>query len=137
MRKIIIAIFLIASFGCQKAKEKAQETLIMQAITNGQWKVTMFNKAGTDISTDFLPIMFQFRSDFTVDALNTSNSAVITSGTWGADPNGGNMSATFGSATEPVVLLNGTWHITDNSFIYVEAYQNVSAGEYKLRLDKL
>jgi hypothetical protein len=45
--------------------------------------------------------------------------------------------ANFTSAAAPLVLINGSWHIDDNSWTFVEATQT-TAGETKtMRLDKL
>jgi hypothetical protein len=133
MKKIFILCLLVATLGCEKTKEKVQYDLVMQAITNGQWKVSSYDKGGTDLTGDFVPYLFQFKEDFTVDALK--NSYVESSGTWSADPDNGNMSSTW-TVGAPVGLLNGTWHITDNSWTYVIAEQTVNNELRKLRLDK-
>jgi hypothetical protein len=44
--------------------------------------------------------------------------------------------ASFPNATNPLVLLNGTWHVTDNSWTYVKATMTVGTEVRSLRLDK-
>lgn len=128
-----LLIFLIISFGCNK--EKKAENLVVQAMVNGQWKVTNFNKGGTDMTSDFASYQFQFKNNFTVDALNSGS--VEKTGSWNADATSQSITSNFQNAVNPVALLNGTWIITNNSWTWVEAKQSVNGELMSLRLDKL
>lgn len=130
-------ILILATFaGCTKEQiEQQQQTAIIEAMTNGQWKVTKYIKGGTDVTTDFSTYKFQFKNDFTVDAIN--NSVVEKTGTWNADATARTITSNFTNATNPLVLLNGTWNITNNSWTWVEASQTVGTESRTLRLDKL
>lgn len=129
-------LILAAIAGCSKEQiEKQQQTAIIEAMTNGQWKVTKFIKGGTDVTSDFSTYKFQFKTDYTVDAIN--NTTVEKTGTWNADATAKTITSTFTNASNPIILLNGTWNITNNSWTWVEATQTVGSELRTLRLDKL
>ena len=103
-------------------------------MTDGQWKVTKFTRDNTDVTPDFSPYKFQFRSNKTVDAIN--NGTIETSGTWNGDATARTIASNFSSANATVSLLNGLWSITNNSWTFVEATQTVNNEVRTLRLDK-
>lgn len=136
MRKailIVCLIFLVS--GCKKTIEKIKENAIISAMTDGQWVVTSFIKNGDVITSDFSDYKFQYYSNKTVDAIK--NGAVEKKGTWNGDPNAMTVSANFSNVTAPLSLINGTWHIDDNSWTFVVASQNSGTENLKMRLEKL
>lgn len=133
MKKLYPIILLAVLLGCKK--EKTAENIVIQAMVNGQWKVTNFNKGGTDLTANFASYKFQFKSDFTVDAIN--NGSVEKTGLWNADATTQSITSNFTNAVNPVGLLNGTWLITNNSWTWVEAKQTLNGELMTLRLDKL
>ena len=132
MKKLYPLLLLIILVGCKK--EKKAENIVIQAMVNGQWKVTNFSKGGTDMTTSFSTYKFQFKTDFTVDAIN--NGSVEKTGSWNADAAAQSITSTFSNALNPVALLNGTWAITNNSWTWVEAKQTLNGELLSLRLDK-
>lgn len=134
MKKLLSLILLVFVLSCEKKKEEVQEELVILAMTNGQWKVTNYMMGSMNRTSDFAPYLFQFKSNNTVDALN--NGSVEKSGTWQGDPNTKTISSQFTNANPPLMLLNGTWQITRNSWTYVEARQSLNGTEHSLRLDK-
>lgn len=132
MKKLYLPIFFLILFGCKK--EKKIENIVVQAMVNGQWKVSNFNKGGTDITTNFADYKFQFKSNLTVDAIN--NGSIEKTGSWNADAATQTISSNFANATNPLVLLNGRWKITNNSWTWVEAEQTLNNELLSLRLDK-
>jgi hypothetical protein len=132
MKILYLLFFLIILAGCKK--EKKAENLVIQAMVNGQWKVTNFNKGGTDVTNSFAPYKFQFKTNFTVDAIN--NGIVEKTGSWNADANTQTITSNFSNAISPLVLLNGTWKIANNSWTWVEANQTLNGESMSLRLDK-
>jgi len=136
MKKIITAVALIILLGgCKKTIDKMKENAVISAMTDGQWVITNFVKDGTVITTDFDNYKFQYYSNYTVDAFN--NGIVEKTGTWQGDATTMTITANFSNAGSPLSLINGTWHIDNNSWTYVVASQN-TAGEIKaLRLEKL
>ena len=131
-------MFLLVPFAAcspEEIEEKQQENLIIQAMTNGQWKVTSFKKGSTDITTDFSAYRFQFKSNFTVDAI--SNGSLEKTGAWNADAAAQTITSSFTNVTNPLELLNGTWSITATTWTSVQANQTVASETRTLRLDKL
>ena len=136
MKKLTLFLgFFILMLSCKKTKEKIGTNLIVQAMTNGQWVITSFNDNGTNKTADFSAYKFQFHSDYTVDAIN--NNTVEKTGSWNGNTTNQSITAAFSGATNPLLLINGTWIITDNSWTYVEAKKTEGADIKTLRLDKL
>jgi hypothetical protein len=133
MRKIFTLLLLSSLFSCNK--EEMAKNAVISAMTSGQWKVVNFKDGATDVTTDFASYKFQFKEDLTVDAIN--NTMVEKTGTWTADANAKTITSTFDNANTPLILLNGTWKITDNSWTFVEATQTTNGGLRTLRLEKL
>jgi hypothetical protein len=131
MKNIYPVVLLFILTGCLKKK---QEDMVIDAMVNGQWKVTNFNKGGSDVTTDFATYSFQFKTNLTVDAIN--NGSVEKTGSWNADATAQTITSNFTNATNPLALLNGTWKITNNSWTWVEAKQTVNSELLTLRLDK-
>ena len=136
MRKLFSAlcIFLVLS-GCKKAVQNAQQDLVIQAMTSGQWVVSSFTQNGSDITTNFTGYKFQYYSNYTVDAIK--NGVVENTGTWNGDPSTMMITANFTNAISPIDLINGDWHIDDNSWTYVVASQASGSTIKRLRLEKL
>ncbi len=136
MRKTIVFISCVLLLtGCKKTIEKIKENAVIDAMTEGQWVVTKFVKNGTAITSDFANYKFQFHSNKTVDAIK--NSIVEKTGTWDGDANSMTITANFPNVVEPLVLLNGNWHIDNNSWTFVVASQNSGTETKTLRLEKL
>jgi len=131
---LIVCLFLCVS-GCKKTIEKIKENAIISAMTDGQWIITSFVKNGTVITSDFDGYRFQYYSNKTVDAIK--NGIVEKTGTWNGDPNAMTVSANFSNASLPLTMINGTWHINDNSWTYVVASQTSGSDIMKMRLEKL
>jgi hypothetical protein len=136
MKKILLILSLVFLFSCDKDNNPDDPSvLVIQAMTNGQWKVSNYTKAGADKTPDFAPYKFQFKTNFTVDAIN--NGTTEKSGTWMADANAKTITSNFTNASATVSLLNGTWDIVKTSWTSVDAKQTVNGEECILRLDKL
>lgn len=125
----------ILGTGCQKAIEKKTENAIISAMTDGQWVITNFVNNGFTITSDFSAYKFQYYSNYTVDAIK--NGVVENTGTWNGDPATMMITANFNGAVAPLDLINGSWHIDDNSWTYVVASQASGSTIKRLRLEKL
>ena len=134
MKPLLIILSLICLAGCKKTIEKKAENAIMKAMTDGQWVITSFISDGSNITTDFSTYRFQYFSNYTVNAIKSGT--VEATGNWDGDASAMNIIANFPNVTDPLLLLNGTWHITDNSWTYVEATMTVGNTIRSLRLDK-
>lgn len=136
MKYVFAVILVIGLASCKKQIEKIQTNLVIEAMTTGQWKMVSFKDGSTDLTQDFSPYTFQFKTNYTVDAIK--NSVVESSGTWNADADAKTISSNFNPpATNPLPFLNGTWKITNNSWTFVEANQTVNGTLRTLRLEKL
>jgi hypothetical protein len=136
MMKILTALFIVVTLtNCKKTVEKLQENAVIKAMTDGQWIVTNFVKDGSVITSDFNGYKFQFYGNYTVDAIK--NNVVENTGTWQGDASAMTITANFSNATVPLTLLNGVWHIDNNSWTYVVASQNTTSEKKSLRLEKL
>ena len=136
MKKIIFLLIIISVLftGCKKAIEDILQDAVIQAMTNGQWKITSFTKDGNNITASFAEYKFQYYSNKTVDAIK--NGTVEKTGNW--DGNAATMTtwASFTNVNEPLSLINGNWHIDNNSWTFVEASQNNGSEIKTMRLDK-
>jgi hypothetical protein len=136
MKKIAAFIVILALLGgCKKAIENRQEDLVLKAMTDGQWVITSFTQNGANITSDFSSYKFKYYSNKTVDAIN--NGTVEKTGSWDGNANTLTITANFTNATYPLTLINGGWHIDNNSWTFVVASQNAGAETKSLRLEKL
>jgi hypothetical protein len=136
MKKFLhLALIIVLLIGCKKFVENKKEDIIVNAMTSGQWVVTSFLQNSTDITSSFSGYKFQYYSNKTVDAIK--NNVVEKTGTWNGDAASLTISANFTNVVEPLSLLNGNWHIDNNSWTFVQASQNTGSETRILRLDKL
>ena len=135
MKKIPLIIFLTLLFtGCKKAVENIQEDLVIKAMTDGQWVVTSFTQNGNNITADFASYQFKYYSNKTVDAIKSGT--VEKTGTWDGNASTMTTSANFTGAAYPLNLINGSWHIDNNSWTFVVATQTNGSETKTMRLDK-
>jgi len=131
---ICFMVVLLPDLACQKKIENVKEDLLIKLIVSSQWVVTKYTKGATDVTADFSPYSFQFKKDFTVDAIN--NGTVVASGTWNGDIATKTIVSNFPNPNPILSLLNGTWHVKDSGLDYVESTQTVGSDDCFLRLVK-
>lgn len=129
----LVAVILLSS-SCKKTIEKVAEDLVIKAMTDGQWVVTSFTQNGTNITSNFSGYKFQYYSNKTVDAI--LNGVKERTGNWDGNASAMTTWADFPGAANPILLINGTWQITNNGWTYVEATQTNGTEVKTLRLDK-
>ena len=135
MKKIVVIFSVLMIFaGCKKTVEQVVGDAILQAMTDGQWAITSFTQNGTDITSSFAGYKFKYYSNKTVDA--TKNGTLEMTGTWDGDATTMTTSANFSGATNPLSLVNGTWHINNNSWTYIAVTQTNGSETKTMRLDK-
>jgi len=134
VKPLLIILGVVCLVGCKKTIERKAENAIMKAMTDGQWVITSFISDSSNITSDFSAYRFQYFDNYTVDAIK--NGMVENTGNWDGDYYSMSIVASFPNATNPLVLLNGTWHVTDNSWTYVKATMTVGTELRSLRLDK-
>jgi hypothetical protein len=126
---------MITTVGCKKIKESVEEKAVLNFITSGQWKVASLIKENSDLTSEFNPYKFQFKTNKKVDAIK--NGMVEKTGDWNGDANTLTITSNFPNATMPLVLLNGVWKITDGGETFVVATQAVDTQTATLRLEKI
>lgn len=127
-------VVLLPALGCKKKIENVKEDLLVNLIVSSQWVVTKYTKGTTDVTADFSPYSFQFRKNFTVDAIN--NGTVETTGTWDGDIATKTIVSNFPNPNTILVRLNGTWLVKDSGLDYVESTQTIGGETCFLRLVK-
>ena len=136
--RLLLLATLVASLSvftsCDKTEEEVAENLIVSAMTSGKWKVTKYLQGSVDKTAAFGEYLFQFQKDRTVDA--ERGNVVEKTGNWEGNATDRTIYSNFVNVGEPLVLLNGTWNITNNSWNFVEASQVVNGQTCVLRLDK-
>lgn len=136
MKKITVALLLFVSLaGCKKTLEEKARDIVLDAMTSGTWEITKFTVNGTNITSDFAGYSFQYHKNETVDAIK--NGSIQSTGSWSGDAANMRISANFTNVSEPLLLINGQWSITNNSWTFVEASQTIGSQVKTLRLDKL
>ena len=135
MRKLwfYITITILLS-ACKKTIQNQQEDLVIKAMTDGKWAVTIFTVNGTTITPDFINYRFKYYSNKTVDAIKSGS--VENTGTWDGNSSTMTTSANFTSAIYPLNLINGSWHIDRNSWTFVEATQTIGSDIKTMKLVK-
>lgn len=103
-------------------------------MTDGYWKVTSFTLNGNNISTDFSTYTFKYYSNKTVDAIKNGTTEIT--GTWDGDAASMTTWASFTAPPYPLTLINGSWHIDQNSWTYVVATQTAGSDTKVMRLEK-
>ena len=135
MKKIfVISVLAILFSGCKKTIEQIAQDAVIKAMTDGQWVITSFTQNGSDLTSNFSGYKFQYYSNKTVDAIK--NGVVDKTGTWDGNATTMTTSANFPNAVNPLLLINGSWHIDNNSWTFVMATQTNGSEIKTMRLDK-
>lgn len=129
-----IIFICLTTISCKKAIENKQREILVDAITNGQWRVHQFIENAVDITGQFNGYTFQFEEHGAVHALYVGS--VYADGLWTGDANNYTITSQFPTANDPIKKLNGTWKLTDSYWDYVEAEMNVAGGKNVLHLIK-
>ena len=131
---VFLAAVLILVPSCKKAVQKKHEDLLIMLIVSSQWVVTKYTKGTEDLTADFSPYAFQFKDDFTVEAI--INNIVEKTGTWNGSLATKTIQSNFPNPNPILALLNGTWLVTDSGLDYVESTQTINGEKHFLRLVK-
>lgn len=123
---LLVLAFFLSGIQCKKVKEDIARKFIIDAMTNGLWIVQVFTDDNVDISTDFRDYEFQFKENGEVYAIKTTTAEQVT-GTWEGNVNDLTIFSNFPGVGEPLLRLNDTWKIINNTTKLVEA-QPFSTG---------
>lgn len=134
--RIFLLSFTLFLFGaCKKAVEDQKRDLLVQAMTDGQWRVETFQEGSVSVTDEFTGYVFQFRANGTITG--SKNDLPQEDGTWISDIQNLSITSNFPSASEPLKKLNGTWRIRDSQADYVVAEMSSSSGKNILHLRKI
>ena len=125
----------VSGMQCKKVKEDLGKKFIISAMTSGLWIVQVFTDDNVDITADFGGYEFQFREDGKVFAIKTGTAEQV-SGTWEGNVDDLTIFSNFPGAGEPLLRLNDTWKITNNTTKLVEARPFNAARNAYLKLVK-
>lgn len=108
--------------------------MLIDAITNGEWKVHQYLEGSIDITNQFYGYTFKFEELGTVQARYVGSP--YADGTWVGDVNNYTITSNFPGISDPVNKLNGVWKLTDSYWDYVEAEMITATGKNILHLIK-
>jgi hypothetical protein len=140
MKQLLIFSFtLLLLAGCKKAIKRTQEqiaeTLIVKAMTDGRWTVTVYTDGTIDFKPEFDGYEFQFKTDRQVDAIK--NAAIESTGTWNEDRVNIAIIADYPTtAAATLQRLDGNWKLKDSDWTWVKAEQTINGKLVKLELRK-
>ena len=135
----ILTLSFVLLAGCKKAIKRTQEqiaeTLIVKAITDGRWLVSVYKEGANDYKPEFEGYEFQFKTDRKVDAVK--NSSVEATGTWNEDRVNIAIIADYPTtASTTLQRLDGTWKLKDSNWTWVKAEQTINGKLVTLELTK-
>ena len=135
MKKIAIALSFITIFSVacgDKVPAVIPEDLLVKVLTDGEWSVTDYKLNGVDRTPEFAGWRFKYYNTNVIEA--KLNGTVNNTGTWQGNQSDMNFSASFQGATDPVTLVNGTWHIDQPGTRIVVASQTVGTESRVMKL---
>ncbi|MEJ8818426.1 hypothetical protein [Lacibacter sp. H407] len=135
----ILTLSVVLLAGCKKAIKRTQEqiaeTLIVKAITDGRWLVSVYKEGANDYKPEFDGYEFQFKTDRKVDAVK--NSSVEATGTWNEDRVNIAIMADYPTtASTTLQRLDGVWKLKDSEWTWVKAEQIIDGKLVTLELRK-
>jgi len=131
---ICLMVVLLPALSCKKKIENVKEDLLINLIVSSQWAVATYTEGTTDVTDNFSPYRFQFKKDFTVDAIN--NGTVEATGTWNGEIATKTIVSNFPNPNPILVRLNGTWLVKDSGLDYVKSIQTINGNACFLHLVK-
>lgn len=140
MKQLFILSFSLLLFtGCKKiikqTREQIAETMIVKAITDGRWTVSVYKNDTEDFKAEFDGYEFQFKTDRFVDAIK--NSVKESTGTWNEDRVNIAIIADYPTtATTTLQRLDGNWKLKDSNWTWVKAQQTINGKLVTLELTK-
>lgn len=128
---VVMLSFIFSS--CEKAEQFIQKAVLSQIITNDRWVVEIFTVSGTDVTAEYAPYEFEFNTNGTVSAIQSTSSVV---GEWKEDLNTLSIFTNFKNPTPTLERFNNVWYINKTSATYVEAKAVTATAVFTLKLVK-
>lgn len=126
-QNLITSLFFLSLFfiACTKSNNSSNASSnVSTIVTQGNWRITLYNDSGTDELYHFNGYTFEFNNG-TVKATKSGTTITGTYST-GVDDSKNKMYLDFGSIT-PFDELNDDWHILEESNTKIRL-QDVSGG---------
>ncbi len=138
-RILFIVVTVLLLTGCKKiikqTQEQIAESLILKAMTDGTWIVSVYNDGTTEYKPEFDTYEFRFYKNYNVDAIK--NSATEITGTWREDVTNLTITSQYGVNANPTLQrLNGVWKMKDSNWTWVKATQTINGNLTTLELRK-
>ncbi len=138
-RILFIVVTVLLLTGCKKiikqTQEQIAESLILKAMTDGTWIVSVYNDGTTEYKPEFDIYEFRFYKNYNVDAIK--NSATEITGTWREDVANLTITSQYGVNANPTLQrLNGVWKMKDSNWTWVKATQTINGNLTTLELRK-
>ena len=124
----VMAFFMaIALLSCKKNDTSSNSNTLQTSavVTQGTWKITLYNDSGTDETANYTGYTFSFISGGSASAIFGS---VVTNGTWNSynDDSQNKLYLNFGG-TAPLAKLKVDWHIIEKTTLKIRL-EDVSGG---------
>ena len=121
------AVMLMGLVSCEKDSNSndEQSNTTTSIVSQGTWKITLFNDSGKDETSDFSGYDFTFNSNGSVMAVKNT---ITVPGTWsnGIDDSQNKLILNFGT-TIPFDDLNEDWDILEKTQVKIRL-QHISGG---------
>ncbi len=124
-RYLVLALMLASGVMSCKKEDDASTPSSSASLTQGKWRVTLYNDSGNDETTHFSGYEFVFGSGGSVTA---AKSGSVVSGTWstGSDDSQNKLYLTFTTNTD-FIEITDDWHIVQQSSAKIQL-EDVSGG---------
>jgi hypothetical protein len=132
---VIGSTILLGLPSCKKAVDNIQKNAAYDIMTQGQWKVTKFEKSSASILPEYSGYLFQFYENGVVIA--RKQDAPDVSGVWSASTTVLSITASFPGQSDPLKRFNGTWLITKITATIVEGVNGEGAEPLIVGLMKI
>ena len=122
---VLATLFLVLASSCKKDDNSpSKNTNVPNIVSQGDWRITLYNDSGKDELYHFIGYTFTFNSGI----VKASKNGSIVSGTYstGIDDSKNKMYLNFGN-TVPFDELNDDWHIVEETSTKIRL-QDVSGG---------
>lgn len=132
---MIFLMVMSGGIGCKKVQDDFARKFIVNAMTDGRWLVAVFEDNNEDITESFSDYEFQFEKNGKVQAIKKSTQGVVM-GDWEGNASDLTIYSDFSGVGEPLINLNDTWKIINNTMKLVEAKPFNSGRKAYLKLIK-
>lgn len=130
----LVVMFLLATaaLGCSNddngnSAPGITDAQVRTAITDGLWRVTLYDEGGVIQTSDYSGYSFDFNADGSMTATNGSSNKT---GTWNSGPDSGSikLTITFTDSDGPFESISEDWRVLTSTSSKIEL-KHVSGGD--------